>query len=292
MHQSAAPDDISQPLIDDGLETPEVGSWSEEKYHLLHGYARIFATAMKKKWDHRVYIDLFAGSGRSKLKGSGRIVLASPLLALEIPDRFDRYIFCEQQPKRMSALRERVKRDYGGADVRFVEGDANQLVDQILIEVPAHSKTSKVLAFCFADPYRLKNLKFTTIEHLAKRFMDFLILIPTEMDANRNVSWYTQPNNRTLDEFVGTTEWREHWHSAKARGEPFWGFLERFYELRMASLEYGEHSAKEARLIRSDRKNLPLYRLTFFSRHPLGRRFWKDIKKHVIPQLPLDLDFD
>lgn len=279
-----------EPLADDGLETPEVGSWSEEKYRLLHGYARIFATAMKKKWDHRVYIDLFAGSGRSKLKNSGRIVLASPLLALEIPDRFNRYIFCEQNPVRITALRERVRRDYSSADVRFLEGDANQLVDHILAEIPAHSKSTRVLAFCFADPYRLKNLKFTTIEHLAKRFVDFLILIPTEMDANRNVSWYTQPNNQTLDDFVGTTEWREHWRKAEAQGEPFWGFLERFYERRMAALEYGEHSAKEAQLVRSDKRNLPLYRLTFFSRSTLGQRFWKDIKKHVIPQSSFNFD--
>jgi hypothetical protein len=48
-------------LQDDGLVTPIVGVWAEEKYRLVECYARIFATAMKRKWDMRVYVDLFSG---------------------------------------------------------------------------------------------------------------------------------------------------------------------------------------------------------------------------------------
>ena len=57
---------------DDGLTFAEVGSWAEDKYRLVAIYDKLFATGMKDKWDKRVYIDLFCGSGISKLRGGSR----------------------------------------------------------------------------------------------------------------------------------------------------------------------------------------------------------------------------
>ena len=36
---------------------------------------------------------------------------------------------------------------------------------------------------------------------------------------------------------------------------------------------------------RSDKQNLPLYYLAFFSRHALGKQFWNDIHKSAQQQL-------
>lgn len=280
---------MEKALTDDGLITPEVGARAEDKYRLVQGYARVFATSMKNKWK-RVYVDLFSGSGRSRIEGTNRILLASPLLALNIPDRFDRYIFCEQDENNIEALRQRVANEYAECDVRILSGDANQLVKNILAEFPSHSSNNKVLAFCFADPYKLRNLQFSTIQGLATRFIDFLILIPTDMDANRNVPTYYAKENRILDDFLGTSEWRPAWDEARSRGEPFWGFLTHFYAERMKQLGYSEHSVQETQLIRSTEKNLPLYRLAFFSRHKLGERFWRQVKKYANPQTSIDFD--
>jgi len=82
-----------QQLTDDGLYTPEIGSWGIQKYKLVHGYSRLFASAMKRKWDCRVYIDLFSGAGCARIKNTPRIVATSSLLAINIPDKFDTYIF-------------------------------------------------------------------------------------------------------------------------------------------------------------------------------------------------------
>ena len=113
---------------DDGLLTPVVGAWAEQKYLLLHNYAGMFATSMKRKWKHRVYIDLFADAGRARLRGSNRIVPASPLLALMVADPFDRCIFCEMNDARIRALEVRCEREYPDVDTRFVRGDSNQRV--------------------------------------------------------------------------------------------------------------------------------------------------------------------
>ncbi len=83
---------------DDGLLLPDANPWAVEKYRLLFNYANTFATSMKKKWDQRVYIDLFAAAGMARIKETDKIVLSSSLLALNVNDPFDRYVFCEKNP--------------------------------------------------------------------------------------------------------------------------------------------------------------------------------------------------
>ncbi|HEX9020804.1 MAG TPA: hypothetical protein VF903_06045, partial [Nitrospirota bacterium] len=87
----------------DGLVTPEVGAWAEQKYRLVWNYATMFASSMKNKWNARIYIDLFAGAGRSKIENSKQIVPASPLLSLDISSQFDKYIFCENEDDKRQA---------------------------------------------------------------------------------------------------------------------------------------------------------------------------------------------
>ena len=140
---------------DDGYYTPEVGAWAETKYQLVHMYNQLFATGMKRIWDKRAYIDLFAGAGKARIRNTNKIVLASPMLALNIPDKFDRYIFCDEDGQSLDALRKRIEREYPDTDAKFVLGDCNQKVDEILKLLPKYSKLNKVLTFCFVDPYNL-----------------------------------------------------------------------------------------------------------------------------------------
>ena len=95
---------------DDGLPIADVGGWVREKYLRVWMYDQMFATGMKKRWDERVYVDLFSGSGYSRVRGTNEILMGSPLLAVQIPDRFDRYVFCDENPELLDALRARVER--------------------------------------------------------------------------------------------------------------------------------------------------------------------------------------
>jgi three-Cys-motif partner protein len=207
---------------------------------------------------------------------------------LQLPDPFDKYVFCEIDPKLLEALRARVTREYKSAKVSFVPGDVNIEIGEVLAKLPAPSKSNRVLTFCFADPFRLDDLKFETIRQLSSRYVDFLILVPTEMDANRNERRYSQPESRILDEFFGDANWRVEWEKAKRAREPFWGFVLKHFASRMEALKYLDQAAEQAELIRSAEKNLPLYRLAFFSRDRLGARFWKDVRRYATPQTAFD----
>jgi three-Cys-motif partner protein len=240
---------------------------------------------MKEKWDQRVYIDLFAGAGHSRVEKTNRCLLGTPLLALRVAHPFDWYIFCDQDPDCMSALRKRVEAMHPTAEVRYVPGNVNLVTSHVLEEMPPLASGRKVLGFCFADPFRLRDLHFSTIETLAQRYIDFMVLIPA-MDPLRNEMIYLDPSSDVVDLFVGTPSWREEW-SKKQKKITFDTFIANFFSGRMRHLNYTHGGVEESILVRSSEKNLPLYRLGFYSRHALGGRFWKDAKKYSDPQLGL-----
>ena len=268
-------------LNDDGLITPEVGPWAEHKYRLVWNYAKMFTSSMKGKWDSRIYIDIYSGAGRSKIRDSNTIVPASPLLALEIPHPFDKYIYCEGNHEKIKALKERVKRDYPTANAHYIEGDITNQVKQVLDNIPG---TGKLLAFCFIDPYRIKNFNFQIIRDLSTKFMDFMVLIPTYMDANRNEIQYSEESNISIEDFTGDNNWREKWNQVDPQIKKFGLFVADLFGKSMSQLGYiydGPQSMVEIRFIG---RNLPLYHLAFFSRHRLGMKFWKETQKYSTDQ--------
>jgi three-Cys-motif partner protein len=273
-------------VVDDLLETPEVGEWAAVKYEHVRTYAQLFARVTRRAWKHRVFLDLFAGAGRSRLRDSRRIVASSPTIALEIEGGFDHFIFCEAKEKKLDALRKRVERDHPSADARYILGDVNQKVDAIFEELPRHSPGERVLTLCFVDPYNLGALSFGTIRRLSERFMDFLVLIASGHDAHRNQDRYVAGMSPKLDIFLGPSAWREAW-KARAPTAKFRDFVTETFGEQMARLGYIYAGLDQGVLVRSTEKNLHLYDLVLFSRSDLGERLWKAAKKASNPQQDL-----
>ena len=261
-------------LDDDGLVTPVVGDWSEDKYQLAKCYASIFATSMKNKWECLVYVDLYAGAGRSRIgDANGKIVPATPLLVLEVQHPFTKYIFCELDPPKLTALKQRIATAHPTRDVQFLEGDCNERVADIAALIPAYSKTYRVLTFCFVDPYNIGSLSFATLQRLSSnRRIDFLVLIASGMDANRNRELYLRAESTAVSGFVGSTAWRDGWQKTKLS---FGDFVADQFGLAMKRLGYVYEGLADLQLVRSTEKNLALYHLGVFSKHPLGTEFWQ-----------------
>ena len=268
---------------DDGLLYEEVRAWSEEKYHLVQHYTSLFCRSMSGKWQSLVYIDLFSGPGRSRIDNK-RIIDAPPLLALNSEYSFDKYIFSDISKDKCSSLEKRISTLSNANITNILNGDVNLITDQILNLMPRYRSDYKVLGFCFVDPYRIENLKFETIRKLADRYIDFLVLIPTDIDANRNAITYEKITNTKLDEFLGRSDWRDDWHIAKLNNEHFGIFVANQFTKSMKQLRYIDPKIENMKLIRSDDKNLPLYRLALYSRHKLGGKFWKESVKYTNPQ--------
>ncbi len=281
---------ISFDAQDDGLHYEDkVGAWVEDKYRLVSLYETLFSTGMKRKWEKRIYIDLFSGPGLVRLRGTSRFLWSSPLLALQVKDPFDKYVFCESDSAALDALHRRVQKYFPQADVCYVSGDCNTNVAEICSKIPKPSKGSKVLSFCFVDPYDL-SVKFSTISRIAERYVDFLILLALGMDANRNLQHYLDSSNKKIDDFLGLPDWRDKWMEQFLKERvKFPQFLAETYAKQMETLRYLPVAFHQMKPVRSDVRNLPLYHLALFSRHRLAYRYWDDVLKYSTSQMSLGI---
>ncbi len=264
---------------DDGLIIEPAGHWARQKHSLIGQYASMFSTSMKNKWDCRIFIDLFASCGLIKVRRTSKIEASSALIALNTDDPFDQYIFCDINNEKIEALKKRVLRLHPDINVSFLVGDANLLTDEIILKIPTPTKANKVLCFCVIDPYKIENFAFNTIENLSKIFMDFLVLIPSYMDANRNIDNYFSAKDKRVENFVGDPHWREEWEAERKKNVRFGDFFVMKFNTRMDELGFLSLEQDEFVLIRNPRNRSPLYHLAFYSRNELGKKFWNAARK-------------
>jgi three-Cys-motif partner protein len=104
---------------------------------------------MREKWASRIYAEPYAGAGYSRIRGTSKLIAGSPIRALSLKQPFDKYIFCEELPEKLAALEVRANRHAPNAKVKYVEGDCNLRVGDIIEAIPHGS----VLTLCFADPF-------------------------------------------------------------------------------------------------------------------------------------------
>lgn len=96
---------VRQPT--DGLPAMCVGQWIRQKHYYLRRYINIFTRGMYSQSLNRSSLDIFAGPGLATVRKEEAVILGSPLLALEHPVGFTRYVFVEQDEVSRRALKAR-----------------------------------------------------------------------------------------------------------------------------------------------------------------------------------------
>jgi three-Cys-motif partner protein len=282
----SVPEDSTVKVEADGLPYNDVGVWTEAKHRLVGYYAALFSAGMKDKWEKRVYIELYAGAGYSRIRDTERIIAGSPIQALALKVPFDKYIFCEQDSEKLEALRVRVKYHAPSADVVFIPGGCDGSVNKISAAIPQYSKNHKVLSLCFVDPNDI-GIRFSTLQALAlKNYVDFIVLLALYMDALRAEQQYIK-NPSKIDQLLGTSSWLDRWRTAKQNGAEFPRFLAEEFATSMATMKYIPPPFYSMRKIFLYEKNLPLYAVGLFSRHPLAYELWDKALKGSDDQLTL-----
>lgn len=276
-------------IADDGLFCPDVGEWAEEKQSVVSLYAKLFSTGMKERWDERVYIELYAGSGFARLRQSSKLIAGSPVRAVTLEHPFDKYIFCERHSEQLDALKKRIGAVSPARNVAYILGDCNERVNEILAEIPSYSTKHRVLSLCFVDPFDI-GIRFETLRSLSQRYIDFLVLLALYMDANRNIENYAREEASKIDEFLGSRTWRQRWKSAQSQGVTFPQFLAEEFSSSMETLGYQPQPFYKMKPIRMPERNIQLYRLALFSRHPRAYKFWDEVLKYSTPQAVFDFE--
>ena len=252
--------------LDDGLLTPEVGSWSTHKHHFLRRYIDAFTTAMRgKAWNGLHYIDLFASAGLEKVKESGALDWGSALIAAQCT-HFAQLHLCELDKARFDALSVRIARYPQRIKPQLIFGDANVVVHEVIASLPPKS-----LSLAFLDPHGL-NLNFETLRVLSQRKVDLIIFFPDHLDALRN--WedvYLDNPNSNLDRVLGISSWRQK--LSENPSDTWAQVLSDLYVQQIGSLGYTHFDY--------ERISLPngrhLYKLIFCSASKTGAKIWRGI---------------
>jgi spore photoproduct lyase len=258
----------------DSLDIRCVGKWAKNKYYYIGNYLKIFTTAMRKKWK-LYYIDLFAGCGKCKVRETEEEIDGSALIALNLNNPFDKYIFVDLNQDALSSLKKRAKDSPLSNRMDFKEGDCNEKVLEILKEIPQQG----TLCLAVIDPTGLQ-IKFETIRKLTRgRRVDLIITFPEGMAIKRNIDQFLKHEESPLDGFMGDRKWRDL-YKAELATSSLEDRRRRFIDLyreNLKKISYGEIKSGEEILIRSSQKRLPLYYLLFASKHQLGHTFWSSI---------------
>lgn len=259
----------------DELPVRDCGEWTERKLWFWNRYIEITTNAMVGKPQWRgglVYLDLYAGPGICKIKGTGRRLPGSPLIAANAPKPFERLILAELDPKNVDACRHRVCRFCESTRVRMIEGDCNANLEKILAEIP-----DGALTLTFVDPEDF-GIRFSTLERLAKgRRMDFFILFADAIDLVRNVDMYERLSESKLYEAMPPRElWLDDWRRLENRDGPH---VRRFFAEKFACglRECLGYKGVREEVIEGPKG--PLYRLIYASKSEKGLEFWDKIAK-------------
>jgi len=278
-----------------------VGPWARKKLDSLERYLEAYHRVMQRQTFKLIYIDAFAGAGRSRVRSQNNddpsldlpiddeqaaaeeeFIAGSPVRALETGRGFDYYFFFDADERRTAQL-EQLKREYPGRKIQIKTGDANEGVQKLAAHFHQRPYARGV---AFLDPYG-PHLHWRTVESLAATGkVDVIINFPLAMAINRLITRDGEiPENwvAILDACFGTHEW--HALVYETEGDLFGeetvrkseATAERLLELYHERLRQAFGHSVTPSLIRNTKGN-PLYYLLWASSNERG----VPIAKHIM----------
>jgi three-Cys-motif partner protein len=229
-----------------------VGCWSD-----------VFTTIMKNRKIPSIYLDLFAGSGLTKVKNVNRYLPGSVIVADTYGKGFDHIICCDSDKlyantliKRLSAIREE-----NSFDVFKCKNE--DTIDEI-IEI-VNSKKAKV--FCFYDPEGFEGFSWDILEKLGNELQGDILITWFESGLWRN---YNTKNYDLFTRVFGDNSWMD----CKSQTELTRKFIQKLKSIR--------ENIKSIKIVDETRT---VYHELLCVKETLGGspflRAWDDIKSYI-----------
>jgi three-Cys-motif partner protein len=267
----------------DGEVVQCVDGWAEEKYYYLERYL-IASRAARNKYSvngNAVYVDLFAGPGKCRLKRQKHEIAGGALRARTLQEApFNRFIVNDISPDNYSALKKRLP----GAEVH--NEDAKIVVEKIIDDL---LKANYKYHFVFLDPFAPSVLPFSILRRLSElQRLDIMLHFPIG-PIRRNFKQWLKTEHAVLDDFLGTDAWRQevkdkpqshadniivslYLEQLKVLGFP----IEGLGLIDGMGKSYLSTTVAEIR----NSKSVVLYYLILASKHPLGAKIWQSTLKY------------
>ena len=195
----------------------------------LERYLLVFS---KQPHMETIYIDAFAGSGTIPFIKSGGLLdaiidadeflVGSALRAINLSRKFSRYIFIEEDQKKLNDLENIILQQANPPkNIEYIIGDANEG----LLKKCAHLSKSNVRAVVFLDPFG-NQVNWLTLEALAKtHHVDLWYLFPSMLGVYRQIgntnAKMTQEQEASLNRLFGPHDWRAAFIKKEAKLDLF-----------------------------------------------------------------------
>lgn len=277
-------------LAPDGFLTPTIKEHSLQKISIHNSYAGLFTTAMRKKWPQLAYLGLYSGAGRAMVDPTGEIIETTAMSVFRLNVPFTDYIFVDSNPECLEALSNRIASLPEEHKVTLIEGGVEERIENVRSALPEYSPENGLLSFCFIDPFSA-DLDFAVIRELGQAYkMDFLILLMLGRDIRTNFRKYLEdPEDDRIARLVNDPDWRTEWAEEPRSNRHLIRFLLGKFDASMTRLGYRAQQPEESHPIRVMGKGVFLYSLVFYSKDPLGQRFWRAARSSTEAQTSLDL---
>jgi three-Cys-motif partner protein len=257
--------------------TREIGAYADaDKLTFLRKYLYVYAYIISNNFPRMWYVETCAGPGVGRVRGSGRLVLGSPLLAMTNEPYFHGFRFIEADHDCAEALRERAGRYAPGLDVMVIEGDCNSQSPRAIQDIP---NDDHFLAFL--DPEGLELKWETSIVPLAERpNSELYINFTFDMAIKRNIAPTQSPGHElAVTEYMGTDAWKDLRDAYYEERISFDQLREGFLGLYEDGLkEFGFQHFAVSKIVRSD-NNQPLYYLLSASRVGVAKKTMDQVMK-------------
>lgn len=219
------------------------GKWTETKLLIIDEYLKSYSTVLKKTKVKKIYIDAFAGSGKTIIdengKGTNDYSLFDAFPEIDIPVarqqekeldgsallslqyNFDEYYFLEINDERISALKALIMERFPDKmdKVHFINGNSNIELRKILSNIKVTDR-----CLLFLDPYSLE-LDWEIIEEISKyEVIDLWYLFPLNAISRiipKDRSKLNK-NEKLITKILGTEEWEDTLYEVDIQ-ENFWG---------------------------------------------------------------------
>lgn len=220
------------------------GDWTKQKLFVIEEYLKKYASVLKNTYVKRIYIDAFAGSGRTEIgKGAvsqsfettslfdifpeievlktseinqSTILDGSALLSLKYD--FDEYYFLEIDEERIANLKILIQQQFPKkiSKVNFIIGDSNQELKKLVNNITVRDR-----CLMFLDPYALE-LNWDTLENIStKTGIDLWYLFP--LSALTRVlpkdGAKLNYNEEIVCKILGTDEWKNMLYSKSEQAD-------------------------------------------------------------------------
>lgn len=265
---------------EDGLPVLEIRPHSLAKLDAVGRFSNAYSTALKNI-GLTAYVDMFAGPGVLRLKGSNRLVCGTPEIAAQCPTQFGSLVFVERDTASSDSLLTRMyARAKRGEHVAVINDEAESAIGDVIDMIPR-----RAFALALVDPFRIE-FSLDAVSRLARtRRVDLVLLFADGMDLKRNLdpALARDPAHAPrFDKAFGGGDWRD----VVEVGESPSRSAAKLIELYLGKLRSIGFSHFGRPVVVRNRREVEVYQLLYATRAELGVRIWNDCTKK--PQLGFD----